>query len=368
MPTVASRRAARAATFSAALASAAVVGPAAFLAPSTALAQQAEATPVYRQIKDWLLVCDNTRRCEARGLVDNEPAAMRVLRNAGPDEPITISIQGPGKLNARNLRRDGGGERLQQLPWQIVDKTEDYEGDLLLSGAPAREVLIDIRDASQLALGPTADNASISLIGLNAVLLAMDEVQGRLNTPGALIRTGQQEERRVHPMKVPPLIPTRSAEGPPVDPTLVKSLRQSRVVAMKNQCDATLTDPRDHAEPLGADEALVFLECTRGAYQSWFLDYRVKRDSPQTAAFLTLPAPAGASMLGETGLPEVNFDAATGSLVASAKGRGIGDCGYVATWQFDGREFQLTEYREQRICGGQGWDWPVWYRSRSQGN
>ncbi|WP_425435506.1 DUF1176 domain-containing protein [Luteimonas chenhongjianii] len=46
-----------------------------------------------------------------------------------------------------------------------------------------------------------------------------------------------------------------------------------------------------------------------------------------------------------------------------ARGRGIGDCGYHARWQFDGRGFALSHYAEMTRCGGLGPDdWPVLWR------
>lgn len=33
------------------------------------------ATPVYREIKDWVVACDNTARCEAIGMQEGYPAA-----------------------------------------------------------------------------------------------------------------------------------------------------------------------------------------------------------------------------------------------------------------------------------------------------
>ena len=51
------------------------------------------------------------------------------------------------------------------------------------------------------------------------------------------------------------------------------------------------------------------------------------------------------------------------TLYARYKGRGIGDCGFEATWQFDGRAFQLSHYAEMQTCGGLSADaWPVLWR------
>lgn len=48
-----------------------------------------------------------------------------------------------------------------------------------------------------------------------------------------------------------------------------------------------------------------------------------------------------------------SFDPATKKISTFAKGRGVGDCGSVATYAWSEGSFALTEYRYQEECGGE---------------
>ncbi|KRA48779.1 hypothetical protein ASD72_19670 [Pseudoxanthomonas sp. Root630] len=120
----------------------------------------------------------------------------------------------------------------------------------------------------------------------------------------------------------------------------------------------------DTADSLSDGEALVLIECWRGAYQSSSLAFRLPRDgsgAPQRVR-LTLPF----RIDGEDRVVDT-FTAAAyekGQLSHYAKGRGLADCGESATWVFDGQDFRLRDYYLLRACQGRPGEWPALWRSR----
>ena len=52
------------------------------------------ATPVYREIKDWVVACDNTARCEAIGMQEGYPQLiLRLVVDAGPSGEPELSLE-----------------------------------------------------------------------------------------------------------------------------------------------------------------------------------------------------------------------------------------------------------------------------------
>ena len=66
------------------------------------------ATPVYREIKDWVVACDNTTRCEAIGMQEAYPQIiLRLVVDAGPSGEPELSLESEAPVAARDLRLDG---------------------------------------------------------------------------------------------------------------------------------------------------------------------------------------------------------------------------------------------------------------------
>lgn len=324
------------------------------------------APPVYRQIRDWLLVCDNALRCEASAMVEDADHTVRVMREAGPDTPITLRLEAVGALDASLLRVDDNPTLLQSMPWTAGPDRNQYS-DLSLQGQDARRALGELLDAQALDLGETADDPVVSLMGLTAVLLAMDDVQGRLDTPGALVRTGPLSERRVRAALPLPVVPPRATPEHAMPAALAAAVRQAQATLLSDACDAGLAHAKDSVQALDATHALVLLECQRGAYQSQFVGFVAPADTPGAAVALALPAPTGSSVLASAPLlPAAWFESSSGTLTVTGKGRGLADCGYLGQWRFDGQRFALATYLEQQTCTGLPYAWPAWYRSRSQ--
>ncbi|MCD9006097.1 DUF1176 domain-containing protein [Luteimonas sp. XNQY3] len=331
------------------------------------------AAPVYRTFRDVVVACDNIRRCAAIGVNDSGSGlVLSLTRDAGADGAQALLLRAPwSDLDASALRLDAvAAPAIAGLPWQ---RDAGESAALRIEEPAAIARFLDLaRDGTRLGVD---QDRSVSLSGFNAALLYIDAHQQRLDTPSAWTRRGERDDAGVPAAPDLPVL-ARPASTPPAlseaDATrLTRSVRASQSAALRAQaCNASGGEfdvaRQDAAYPLDADHALVFVTCYSGAYQASSLVFRAARDGSDVTR-LTLPAPklSDDSEAREDFdlLVSPDFDPATGTLAQYAKGRGIGDCGYQANWQFDGEVFLLSHYAEMQRCGGLTADaWPVLWR------
>lgn len=328
--------------------------------------------PVYRTFGDWVLACDNTRTCLARQLPDPDRAAddgaerdagLDIARDAGPDGAVAVRLHAQRPLDPAGVHVAGRAP-VADLPWRRGDDA----GEITLSGEAARRFVRGMIDAPAL-LTTRAGTARLSLRGLAATLLAMDEAQGRIGTVTALVRPGDAPARAVPAAIDPP----RVVVGPPAPAiergdALAGAVRRGQARLLAAHACRSDADTDDAAYPLTPTEAVVVLGCGRFAYQSSVLAFRVPRDRPARATLLILPEPPIDRRADPAGAGEyVNGDYDPGQrlFAAYAKGRGLADCGDSTEWTFDGRAFRLSAFAWQERCGGgSAGDWPVLYRTR----
>lgn len=326
------------------------------------------ATPVYREMKDWVVACDNTARCEAIGMQEGYPQLiLRLMVDAGPAGEPVLSLQSEAPVAARDLRLDGEPFAVAALlrPATIDEGVQHIGHD----GAQVRTFLDAVRNGAQLQAGTGEEARTASLAGLSAALLLIDETQGRLGTTTALLRRGPLPAAGVPAAPAVPA-PTRAVVAPLLDEAearrLVARVRlQAADEVQREDCFVEPDTAYDEAHALDDDEALVALECWRGAYQSSSLLFRLRRDDAGAPTRVRLTVP----VLDE-GAPRV-IDAFTsvgfgqGRLSHFAKGRGLADCGESAAWTFDGHDFRLQRYHRLGWCrGGNPGDWPTLWRTR----
>jgi hypothetical protein len=325
--------------------------------------------PAYLEAKDWLIACDNARRCDARGFSDDHQGTeMIITRDAGPNAWPRIVLESMGPLPPDNATLDGKPFALPKtVKSGVFDKDTPGSDTLAVDGQAAVDLLKQLRNGTKLSFGaPKGDtDPSVSLSGLAAVMLTMDDVQGRIGTETAVARPGTAKAAGVPP--APPLPTAGKGAPPPAKPfsgaeaaALVKALRNSPLMKQAD-CDGGIDKPEDSASKLTDHLGVVMLECLRGAYQSSDLVLLVTDGKASTAKQLTLPVPLQKDPVDLFG--NAAFDAGTATLSTSAKGRGLADCGMSASWIFDGKGFVLQSYNRQDKCGGiEPGDWPVLLR------
>ena len=225
--------------------------------------------PVYREIGDWLIACDNTRDCLARYAPDStreraevepENIGFDIVRKAGPSGAITVWTWAERRLDPAGFHASGAAP-LSLLPWRLSDDGQDAK----LSGDPARRFIRAIIAAPRLVLASTG-TGHLSLRGLAAVLLAMDEAQGRVGNASALMRPGLAPAGATPPPAPLPAIragpPAPELKNPKALVAAVRKLRFGTFAA--HECDRE-PDGEDAAYPLTTSDAIVVLGCSRYA-------------------------------------------------------------------------------------------------------
>ena len=331
--------------------------------------------PVSKTFADWLVACDNTRRCEVKFLpdadaVDTKAAndtTLAITRDAGSEGPLALQVYGQHEGIPAALMLDKQALGSPGL-WQ--DAGND---GAILHGPAALALVRRLRDGAVLAMSLPDGESRFSLRGLAAALLLVDAVQGRADGVTALARPGPTGADAVPPAPALPVLHAAPA-APPLrgGDALVAAVRRAQRGLLKAQdCDedAGSEGDGDQAWPLDAATALVALRCIQGAYQGSSLMLRVSRDAVARAELLHLPPPPGYpgtwDHTQDDQLTEVDYDPDTATLATVSKGRGLADCGLSASWVFDGRTFRPAALAFQGTCGGEAGDWPTLFRTRT---
>ncbi|MCR1805415.1 DUF1176 domain-containing protein [Stenotrophomonas geniculata] len=291
------------------------------LTPTAHAATPEPRAGVQFQHNDWSLACDNTRTCRAAGYSPEQPGNLLSLmleRAGGPSTKVLARLRNgedgesatPAgalrlRLNGKDLgpvRDTGDGDKvlLQQA-----------QTDALVAALP-RQARIEIIDGKGKAW-PISDR------GAAAVLLKMDEAQGRLGTPGALVRRGDKPEASVPAALPVPVIMRGTLMAPRAsDAALAKApgLRKALIASLPKQdeCGRLSEGGPDEIEiqRLDAQHVLASTSCFVGAYNMSNAYWVVRDNSPYQATFVT-------------NLAE-DFDRDDATLRGRYRGRGVGDC------------------------------------------
>jgi hypothetical protein len=338
------------------------------LIPGLCLAANGAPPPVqsYDVYKSWLVACDNTLSCEAKGFNQSGDRAEFVIkREAGPTGALNAWIASEAHFGLDQVKMDGAPVPLGP-GWHRKD--DDDSTTVSTSGlAAAQDLVKRLRNAKTLDL---PEGKSVPLDGFAAALLRMDARQGRAGGETALLARGNRPASVVPPAPRLPRVPARE-----ITATLAKGEAQKLIDSARGAgaktfssegCDGKVEGMDPAAYALDETRALVLIPCIMGAYQGSYLGFLVQRRDG-AAALLDLPASYqgnDSSQATLTDLTEAAFAPQTGTLAMSAKGRGLADCGFAASWIWSGNGFVLSALSTQDACGGlQPGDWPTVFRS-----
>jgi hypothetical protein len=345
-------------------------GGAAVAAPAPALLG---APPVYLEVKDWVVACDNIRTCFAKYDVADDATAgggyLSLTRDAGPAAGLVVSLeatQDGAVPDPHTLTLDG-----RTLPSSAAWKTDATAQTATLDGAPALAFVHAIAGGKVLAYSDGRTTTTVSLSGMTAALLAMDQDQGRLDGVTALARPGPRPVSAVPAaLPVPTLHAVPAARPLTGVAAFAAQVRKTEASLLRqHDCDAGMAHD-DQAAALNDQNAIVILGCRQGAYQAAVMTFLAPRAAPRKAVPLILPlqptmkaSDTPPDARGEY-VAEDGWDPKTATFVESAKGRGMADCGRSAEWVFDGVQFRVDSFnRLDRCGGGPPGDWPTLYRT-----
>lgn len=308
------------------------------LLSAISLAHAAEAAPASFQHKDWDLQCDNTLACRAAGYQEEGeglPVSMLVTRAAGPNTPVKVQVialtaeSSPSTMELSVGRRVIGG----------------LKGDP--ASVPAHQVpelLGQLLNAATATVRSGNRTWTLSLAGAKAVLLKMDEAQGRVGTPGAIVHRGDRSESSVPPpLPAPAIKAVKPLPSRPGDVALGRRIYSafpaSEQEAIRDRCNSGFVPAEEGVEVFRLDDKtlLISVPCNMGAYNYssllWIANDRVPYK------------PRAVEANGE-------FDAETGIVRSSMRARGIGDCAETTDWQYDGQGFTLAAHGSRGMCRG----------------
>ena len=309
--------------------------------------------------KDWEVVCDNTLTCRAAGYSPEEEASGSVLltRKAGADTHVTVDVV---------LAEMESDETVQQPKLTLwidgaeLGEVEAQDSDTWrLSDAQTAALITAVKGSGKVEFRGGAKPFILSGDGATAVLLKMDDVQGRVDTPGALIKKGDKPESGVTAAVAAPVINAAKISEAPE-----RTLTVAEVTALKPKLMATLTkdnscdrlqNPDEKAEdgendvtltPLSNNQVLISTLCWRAAYNEGYGFWVTDSKMQGTPVLVTDSA----------------SDYSDGLISLGQRGRGIGDCWASSEWVWDGKAFAQSSQSTTGMCryirAGGTWDLP----------
>ncbi|WP_183255159.1 DUF1176 domain-containing protein [Brevundimonas basaltis] len=318
------------------------------------------ATPEVRTFRDWRVACDNSGDCIALTGGDIGAAAfVRLRMPAGPDaEPeVVAGAWGLETAERFELSIDGAAHRLTMTP------LSEWAGIAGTRGTPARALITAMGAGRDLVLSIDDSSGSLSLAGVSAALLWIDERQGRLGTVTALLRRGDHPATNVPPPAMLPEIDARPAsisqftrDNPPPLPDSVASRPEIKTCREDWGYAGADEDGLLYAE-LGPETRLWGLRCFLAAYNTGHV------------LFLTDHLGGGVRPLTLAGLDEtieVFTNVLPGyTLTNTVRARGLGDCGVIQQWRWARRGFELALEKRMDECWGLPPElWPTLWRTR----
>lgn len=331
----------------------------------------AHSDPLQKTFSDWQITCNNQNHCVTRNFPGDRGLVMTISRQAGTDDRPLLRIDYGNRFSGElsgaalqdNLLLDGQLLKLDLKHWDV--QTHHLTTSDAIS---INEFLLQVMDANNIQL-LYRPRSFISLHGLKAALLLMDESQGRVNSTSAWIKPGSRSD-----------VLTSTTQPEPSAPRIVPlALSQEETAGLidfgtwRVNTDRCSLDPQRRevsVAPLSDKQALLLVSCEMGAYNVIDLAFEVTRTPPYVARRLTLTLPFVPPHHSDKKLELINaqYDASKSELLTYSKGRGLGDCGTATRWQYNGREFVLAEYAEESTCDA--WhssdDWPTLWTSSTR--
>lgn len=326
---------------------------------------QAQDAAVDFSYKDWDLVCDNTLTCRAAGYsADSAEPGVTVLltRKAGVATPVDNQIM----FAERPDDESAAATPSQRAPTLIIDdrnmgalQRADQSNDTWrMSTAQFSSFLSALRRDSNITFEQAQTTFLFSGAGSSAILLKMDDVQGRLETRSAIFKKGTKDDADVKPPIAAPVIvkaPVKDKEARDMNAQEIALFKAPLLSMLKGnehfECEDEQID--DAGKPwqiarLDDTHSLVIAPCWMAAYNDGSMFWLVDNAMAQPAQPITDRA-------------SYYLD---GGISLAMKGRGIGDCWGYESWDWDGKSFVHSGEGDTGRCrmirAGGSWDMPRW--------
>lgn len=301
-----------------------------------------------RTFQDWTVGCDNGAACHAVALMPEDwpedGLTMSVRRGPEAGAQPVLAFEIGADSNAASVSADG-----RRLAVRLVGA----EGQTRVAPADTAAMIGVLRSAAAVRLHAADGNplGTVSLKGASAALLYMDEKQRRTGTATALVRPGTRP-----PAGPPPALPVVTAR--PISSAQPLALTAAGLNALRKKHGCTIDEVGgpDEAESaaIGPSESLLLLACGSGAYNVSHVPFVLRRGRGGVEATIAAfdVKPGWWSDEGKPILINAAWEKERGLLTSFSKGRGLGDCGTISDYAWDGKAFRLVEQAEMGECRG----------------
>lgn len=301
---------------------------------------------------DWELTCDNTLTCRAAGYnKENDDLLVSVLlvRKAGEHsiEPVRVRL-----VNKQMDYETSKNLKLtlvinQHHLGQVV--FDSHTKDLTLSRKQTNALVKSLLKNSIIIFEDEKNKRKWQLSdkGAKAVLLKMDDLQGRIKTKTAIVKKGRKSIKLI---KKPLAIPVINV------PTIPKTSKSDKASFLKHQKEIftaikkiTPKEPEDcyglYDDELSTNASIHRLTETKILVSStcWMAAYNMGRGywilndtPPYSPQLVTYSA--------------TEYD--NGRISNSQKGRGVGDCWSFESHTWNGHAFVLSNEGTSGMCRG----------------
>lgn len=317
--------------------------------------------------EDWQVVCDNTLTCRAAGYGMDRPAT--ILLTAIPKKPVTSA-----QVQLENINRDAAidaalGKANYQVELRLNNKSYGKikldAATLIgtLNASQTQQLLAHARQSTEITLNAGSQQWEVRDGGMAAVLLKLDEIQGRVGTPLALISKNASQKLTPKAAKPKPIIraaPVYSeTEAESIDAGKLQYWRKNisqwvqRDAAEFSECESF---DSAEAEEFGRGWQFDAIDAnhTLASYPCWLAAYNYSNDY----WVINHAKPSQPTLVASA------TDYSEGVISNQQKGRGVGDCWSSESWVWNGKTFakssELTTGLCRAITGGGAWELPTY--------
>ncbi|CAM4078818.1 DUF1176 domain-containing protein [Psychrobacter arenosus] len=317
--------------------------------------------------EDWQVVCDNTLTCRAAGYGMDRPAT--ILLTAIPKNPVTSA-----QVQLENINRDAAidaalGKANYQVELRLNNKSY---GKIKLDAATligtlndsqTQQLLAHARQSTEITLNAGSQQWEVRDGGMAAVLLKLDEIQGRVGTPLALISKNASQKLTPKAAKPKPIIraaPVYSeTEAENIDVGKLQYWRKN--ISQWVQRDAADFSECENFDSAEAEEFgrgwqfdAIDANHTLASYPCWLAAYNYSNDY----WVINHAQPSQPTLVASA------TDYSEGVISNQQKGRGVGDCWSSESWVWNGKTFAKSSEMTTGLCraitGGGAWELPTY--------
>ena len=325
---------------------------------------------------DWQVVCDNTLTCRAAGYADESmfdtPASILLTvipKKALPIAQIQFLSETSDKTyHSAELWLNGKNQGMLQ---------SDADGSAYdLTAKQTQHLINHARQNTRIEIRVGSDRWTISDKGMGAVLLKLDEVQGRVGTPIALVSKNHTSKQTPKSAKAKPVIKKAYAyaDNKQLDSSKLAYFQaninkwididaKELIGSEDDMGDCELINPKTEVyqrmqeygadrldwtfTPVDATHTLASHLCWQGAYNESSGYWLINHDKPSKPKLITT----------------TGNDYSDGEIWATHKDRGLGDCWNRLVWVWNGQTFAKSEDSSSGMCrgfAGGAWDLPTY--------